>query len=333
MTKYNKVCLVCTNFGSRKDGIGHYSSHLAEELSKLGYELKVFSHQVSENRWSRFTSFHMTVNLCKALFSRTPVIVEYPFAEYNPLIVLPLFVLSIINKKVVISLHEYFRVNRFRKKIIDIIIACFPTFLVTDDEVATFLKSKGKNVFKRPIPSNIANKSEICPSKHPGRFVYFGLVNHAKAIQEMLEGWERFDEGQNFELHFITSSDISPFLHYKHVKFLHNVPDDVVDQELKEAEVIVLPIRPFVHVNNASFVAGVERGCVPLGVFGEEVKADAFISLDHYEADDFLHAFRQVARMEPSEMQKKRESLSPIISTLPTFANGAQVYHQVLNIL
>lgn len=331
INKKTTITLVCSNLGSHSDGIGHYAYNLTKELESLGYIVHVCSSNIPKSRLKRLISFYMILNVLKATFNRDRVIIEYPFTEINPIIVIAFFLLSLKKRnKVIISLHEYDRVGKLRRMIIDSLIALFQYFLVTDSKLEQTLQRKGKNVCLRHIPSNIEDFINIPVKKKNNRFVYFGLINHTKAINEMLEGWVEFNTTKAFELHVVTSSELPSLPVESNISYIYNASNEEVDQELKEASYIILPIRPTVNRNNASFVAGVYRQCIPIGAFDSSIFNEHFLQMDSYTVDDFVNVFRKASSLAEQDVTERRHYLMLQKNRLPSFELCAQTYDKML---
>lgn len=321
---------VCANYGSRKDGIGHFAFNMANAIkSKLAKSdsLRVLTDNISESKFVRVISLRMTWQLLRAAFNRKKVVIEYPFTEYSPLIILPLFIMALHKREqIYISLHEYFRSTKGRKVVINVFISLFKNFLVTDEETRDYLAKKGKKVRIRQIPSNILNIEDAGYIRKNNRYVYFGLINHSKAITELVNAWYSFNNERYNELHIVTSSDTEGIEEKCGLHIIHNAPDDLVDKELKEATFIMLPIRPLVHSNNASFMAGVARYCIPVGVFSKDIEDFSFISAKSNSEGDILEALQISANIPVGEIAERIERISEISQNLPSFNKSAEVY-------
>lgn len=327
------IDFICANYANRKDGIGHYAYNVVDSL-RNHIKVRVISGEIKDNKLRRLFSLTMTKCMLKTLFNRKITIIEYPFAEYNPIVVFMFLLLSIVKRrKVVVSLHEFFRVNFLRKFVIRMMIRQFDVFLITDEKTKSYLESKSKTVYKRSIPSNITCLEKGENPKRKERYVYFGLINHSKAIEETIAAWKLFNVDKNCELHIISSSNTSWIPKEGDIKVISNAPDKLVDSELQQAGFILLPIRPEVNVNNASYFAGIARRCIPIGMFNENLDTESYIVLKDYSVLGILEGLKESKNLSCKEYIRRQKRIEEIAVTLPSFTNVAATYLKCISTL
>ena len=133
------IHIICNNANSKKDGIGDYSYNLY--LSFLRVEdLEVCIHSAdsgTKGKIDQLSSMKMSKlfeQVSNQIRPRDIVIIEYPFKECNVLIVRSLkkFRDTISRQRgyLVLSLHEYGRVNFLRKYIIKQFIQSFNLYFI-----------------------------------------------------------------------------------------------------------------------------------------------------------------------------------------------------------
>lgn len=290
--------LICNNYGQKYDGIGDYSKKIYGDIVE-----KVFTSNTKVGcKFSRVFDCGMTKAIIKATYyayrnNSKNIIIEYPFVEWNPLICIPMIILKFIclakDKKLIIGIHEYNRVNFFRKIVIIFIALIANKILVTEKANYNSLKILNKKILKIEIPSNIDFYNKIS-SKKTNQFIFFGMVNKAKAFQEMLEGWDLFNQLNSYKLVIVTASKLERIAIHKNVEYLYNAEDNVVAEKLLESTYAILPIRPNIDEKNATYKAACLAGCIPIGIFCEEYrKLDFIVNMEKYTKEEFYEKFKE----------------------------------------
>ncbi|WP_299393639.1 hypothetical protein [uncultured Gelidibacter sp.] len=302
---------VCTNYGSSKDGIGHFTSKIVKALRKTS-ALKITRYSAETHHLSKlqlFFSMRMTselLRLKRALQNNSDenyIILEYPFVEYNPLFLVVLY--SIKSKKkrkpiIVISLHEYSRTKLFRKLFIKLLIPISDIVLYTKEEdVKPFLNSK--TIFKkRIIPANIepSHRKTITPSTSV-HICFFGIINfQTKEITPMIQAWEQYLEknGDNrIVFHFITSSLHPDIKENKSLKYHFDLDDDEVSTLLHDMHCMILPLKPNISTNNGSLAVCCRHECLPVSVFDTRYFKDDFgLRMKNYSVAEFVTVYETI---------------------------------------
>lgn len=317
-----KIINICSNYGSYKDGIGSYSKNMIEQIkkNKTDIEFYIFSSDTTKlNKIERFFSLKMTKNILYALRKikqeKVDIVnIEYPFIEWNPLILLAYKILvekCIKNKvKVVISLHEYTRVNFFRKKVIEFMVKRADTVLVTQEDVKEKLSSICKEIYIRNIPSNIPLNLDLeLKEKNMKQYVFFGLINKSKAFFEMIEGWKKFQcKNKECELIIITSSDVSIKEYEKYnIIVKKNLSENKIGQIMAEAGYCILPIKPNVGYNNATLKTATLFKCIPIGKFNKTIEKEYefFVNMTDYTKNDFFNALTYTVGMKEIKIKQQ----------------------------
>ncbi|GMB01654.1 glycosyltransferase [Pelosinus sp. IPA-1] len=303
-----KLAFVCSNYGSIQDGIGHYCSKIVEKINEIypAYTVKVFTgNTLGSGKTSLVISLAMTVALfrsaCSVIYGRTNcVIVEYPFYEWNPMILLAIWfnkvALWISRGKLIISLHEYKRANFLRQYMIRHILAISDIIFATEPQDIAGLIHCKKIIYQRYIPSNI--EPNVRSFEHrfkPNSFCYFGLISKTKAFEEMLEGWKTFNRKGIYELHICTSSD---YVYLIDDMMKYNISVHLRCNEREVSEILsmcdfgILPIMPCVSTNNATLKAILVHGCIPIGKIDPECDEfeKLFIKMESYHPSAFAVA-------------------------------------------
>jgi hypothetical protein len=334
------IHIICNNANSKKDGIGDYSYNLY--LSFLRVEdLEVCIHSAdsgTKGKIDQLSSMKMSKlfeQVSNQIRPRDIVIIEYPFKECNVLIVRSLKKLrDTISRQrgyLVLSLHEYGRVNFLRKYIIKQFIVSSDVVLVTDKHTKTIIEREfAKPVFLRTIPSNIFENPIEGIEKNRKVYIYFGLITKAKAIDNMLQAWKKFNVNNQNTLYFLTSSSFTNDYEQDGVKFLANLEKKDVVRYFCMAGFCVLPIIPCVSAINASYKTALLYGCVPIGHFDEEISQEEFcINVDGTSVDDFLHGYHIAQSLGDSEYKRKVS----IIESMPhpTFENTVKEYMEAID--
>lgn len=296
----NNIAIVANNYGKSHDGIGAFSKVTTCFFSSnLTY--KVYTSICSENdsKIKRFLTLGMTRCLIKCknhINEYQGILIEYPFVEWNPTILIAFQLLRSKSRKkeakIILSLHEYRRVNRLRKEVIRFMAKRCDLVLVSNKEMMNDIVTLNSNVCVRGIPTNIYGHATPKNADSMNKFVFFGLINGTKAFDEMLNGWDEFNKNNKYKLYIITGSIIKGLERHKNVVYIHNADNDTIFQIMNNCMYCVLPVKPQIDEKNATFKTGAIAGCICIGKFSEEFsKEDFLINMKNYTADDFYNAF------------------------------------------
>ena len=300
-----KIASVANNYGKSHDGVGAYAGVQGEELSKYA-DVSVYTSECryEESKLRKFFCMGMTKQLFKVTRdckNYDVVLIDYLFVEWNPLILLPIIILNRSRKKngckLVISLHEYNRVNSLRKKMIKTICKKADMVFVADDTLKKSIQGFCKKIVIRPIPSNVFNESIIESNvpKDKNVFVYFGLINKAKAFDEMIDAWDLFNEDGNKQLIVISGSSIQGLEKHKNVAYRYNLTDNEILKIMMKCAASIVPVIPEVDMKNTTFKTSCITGCVSIGKFCEDYRKLKFvIPMEEYNVQDFVDAFSKV---------------------------------------
>lgn len=302
-----KIAYVCNNYGDIKDGIGVYAKKICEEFQKdSDYELSVFTSSTLELSFiKKFLSLKMTKEMLKikSKYKKEKydyILIEYPFVEYNPLILVALKKIRHSigkNTKIILSLHEYGRVKKLRKWIIRKLVKNSDIVYITLEDDLKYLRSKFKKVqFKlRTIPSTICD--DVVGPKRKNHYTFFGLVNKSKAFDEMIQGWKAFNNSRNNVLNIITSSDLDTNDFGADIKVYKSIPDHDVARLFNESQFCILPIIPEVSYNNGTLKACCLYSNIAIGKISELLNGKIeFINMCDYSIKSFIKAFEESAQ-------------------------------------
>ena len=317
-----KLLIIANNINGNIDGIGKHARMLAGEFSNRGHYVKVLSASSGFGIWGSIFTFGMSVVMLKAIFivlckRFDYVIIEYPFKEHNPLIVLihPLlyYAAHIRQIRVAFSMHEYDRVHVLRKRVIDVFLHYSDLIFITERKYfERFPKCYNKirlrtllNQFECNIYTKEFNRDRFC---------YFGLVNPSKAFKEMLDAWNVFNANREYQLDIISASDLSDWnlSQYPNVVYHHNLCGDDVVKVMSECAFSIIPVLPDIGLNNSSFVSAIQCGCIPIGKFGETLNSKSFvIGLNSYKQDEFVTTLKNVVEIEKEKfVQMSKDCVS-----------------------
>ena len=294
-----RILVVCNNANGNEDAVGKHGKMLSEQFVKMGHESVVLSGKSGFGKYFSFLTLIMSWVLFKAAFYTIKrkydfVIVEYPFKEHNPLIVLFYLLLfgttKLSHTKLLLSMHEYDRVNVLRKKVLDVFMRFSDWIFVSEEKYLNKFGHLSKKMSIRSIPNHI-----VCERKdkvyNPHAFCYMGLVNKSKAFGEMLKAWESFNEkGENI-LDIISSSDLSEWHleRYKGIRYHHNITNAEMVDVMFSCAFAIVPILPEIGYNNSSFVSAIQCGCLPIGKFGVSLKDNQFaLNVMDYSVDSMV---------------------------------------------
>ena len=333
-----KIVIICTNYSSNQDGIGHYAYNLSKELGKINeIEVEIISGNTEKfDKISKIKSKVMiesinnfVKNNRSNIDTNTYFLIEYPFLEWNPLVLSSLLKLRRLCKnnrsKVIISIHEYKRVARLRKVFTDILISISDYIMVSDIETYKILKKKSKPILIRDIPSNIpiTEKKE----KEKNLFCYFGLINKSKCFNEMINAWKLFNKDGKYKLNIYSSTDIEINEMEKfNIRYFKNLEDEELSKELWKCKYCVLPIKPGIDLNNGSLKAVAQHECLPIGIFSNESLSDIGINIEDnfYTEENIAVALGKPINLSDKQYKFKVDKLAKFGNKY-SFKNNAQV--------
>lgn len=243
-------------------------------------------------------------------------IVEYPFMDWNPITLLALIYLkkSFKNSKIILSIHEYYRVNVLRRKAVDLLISIAHGYIVTDSNL--YEKINGEKIL-RSIPSNILKEKSVEEIKRDSKsYCYFGLINKSKAFNEMIEAWKIFNKDKSYNLNIYTASEIDiENLEKYNIKVIKGLNNRELSIELQKNSFMILPIIPNIDSNNGTLKAAVEHGCIPIGIFSNNMEPlGVNISSQSYSIENIKEALENSLILNKKEENLKLENYSESFS-------------------
>lgn len=310
-----KIASVANNYGKSHDGVGAYAGAQGEELSKYA-DVSVYTSECryEESKLRKFICMGMTKQLFKVAReckNYDVIIIDYLFVEWNPLILLPISILNRRRKKngckLVISLHEYNRVKSLRKKMIKSICSKADLVFVADETLKKSIQAFSRRVAIRPIPSNIYNKAIIESHVHKDRnsFIYFGLINKAKAFAEMLEAWDLFNAEEKYKLYVASGSNVQGLEKHKNVVYKYNLSENEILELMMRCTVSIVPVIPEVDMKNTTFKTSCITGCLSVGKFCAEFSNLSFtIPMQDYNVQEFINVFNSVNSLNDNEIDR-----------------------------
>ncbi len=301
------IAYVCNNYAKTYDGIGDYAQKIYPRLQRaLGERLQLYTFLCPKTNIVKRIFEGQTYATFKRLYKdvqagaiRT-VIIEYPFVAVNPRF------LSLVKKmktrygvNIVLSLHEYSRVARFRQKIIEKLVGYSDIVLVTQDCDKHPLQTlfPVKKFYLRGIPSNIEGECLPCADKRG--YVYFGLVNSAKAFEEMIGAWKRVQAQLQEDLYVVTSTplDATDWEKYR-IRYLYDRSGGEVAEIFTKTKFCILPIKPFVAENNTTLKTALQFSNVVIGKFAPEMQGLGGVEIQEYTISGIADALLESAGLE-----------------------------------
>lgn len=307
-----RILLICNNYDSTRDGLGKYTKIMQNEFKNFPDVENVYvetGYTDDSNKLKMIFSMEMSKSISRSIqkikkFNINYVIVEYPFQEYNPLIIVQYKRLANIckkcNAKLAISIHEYIRAKSIRKKVIDFMSSNSDITFITDEATQNALKGKAKQIFKRDMIGTVFPKENILSSKKDGSFIYFGLVNRSKAFLEMINAWNEFNIDGKYHLKIITSSDISGYniSEENNIEIYHNLSEEEVAALFTISSYAIVPIIPEVSTVNGTFKVAALFGCICIGHFSESLsKLNFVIDIDGYDLVSFKEGLNKASSL------------------------------------
>ena len=312
------VISIANNYGKSYDGVGAYaeavSSHYCDSI-RFRFFTGDCRPDVSPVKRIFNTGMHKAFS-CAVQYCRSTkvdyAIVEYPFVEWNPVVVRDMEELSSVLHafagKLVLSVHEYERLNPIRKKVVELLAERSDSLLVTSKETGEAL-ARFCGIYKvRVIPSNIDVPGMVSTVGERTGFVYFGIVNKAKAFDEMLTAWDSISTHDG-ELSVITASDLGDIeTHHNDLRYYKGLDDEEIVNIMTSCVCCVLPILPVVDGKNTTFATAVRCGCLCIGRFCQEYAELPFtICVDDYSPAALAEAFVRVSMLSSSDISRMRD--------------------------
>lgn len=308
------ILIITSNMGSINDGVGGYANYLADAFCKLPEVQNVYKESGETDSFGKkqmVFSMEMANAIKRAIYKVKngkvdTVIIEYPFKEYNPIII-PLISslkkeLHKRNGKFILSLHEYFRAKKIRKIVMRKLVKMADYVFVTEKRIQNYFKQSKTNVYIRDIPSIIPvewqkNENKVFKKR---KFIYFGLVIANKAFSEMIEAWKIFNKDGKYELDIMTSSDIILNEDEKYnIRLYKNLNDAEIAIRMKNATYCILPIKPEIGMYNTTFKTATRSGCTIIGIFNEKFKNEKFaVDIKSYSTDDFVKGLKYASNLD-----------------------------------
>jgi len=296
-----EIIIIANNIEGDSDGIGKHARIVAEEMNtRDGINARIFTGTTTSfGVLKRVVSLEMhkafrhAIDYIKNNKVNT-VIVEYPFNEFNSIVIADYKMLKRVcsntGTKLALSMHEYDRVKPLRKLVITSFLRESDLVFVSEPHYQETLKKYNKNIYLRTIPNHIPEVNGI--EKDRNRFAFFGMVNKAKAFNEMIEAWKIFNVDNKYTLDIVTGTDIEIENSDQYgINLYIKEEDKRVAKILSRDAYAFCPIKPNVSFNNSSFVSGCQCGCVPIGVFNKELSnIDFAIRMNSYFVQDFIEA-------------------------------------------
>lgn len=342
------ILIICNNYDSMRDGIGKYAKLLSDAFEESGFIEEVLcstGYTDDSSITKMLFSFQMSQALVRALSLLEKkkidiVLFEYPFQEYNPLIIWLYQLLK--NKckkkaaKLVLSIHEYRRANTLRKKVVDFMAKRADLTLVSDLISQSELLKKSNTIYLRNMIGNIFPMCEPEFEMKKDDFLYFGLVNRSKAFKEMLDAWHIFNKDKKKKLTIITSTELKPDLLTEGIEIKSNLPEKEVGEYMSSSRYMILPILPEIATVNGTFKTAALFGCICIGHFSEELKTKRFIvETECYEADKLAAGFKkayELGKEEKQEMFYKARSYGEIFTPQAAVQELMELFRQKLKI-
>ena len=314
-----KIIEIACSISGDLDGIGKHARLVTEEFQKREdvEEIKLLSGNTAGfNKVQLIFSIEMYKALSEAISHIKEkkydcVIVEYPFNEYNPIIIWKYIELKNICRKrhclLALSLHEYDRVKELRKIVIRKFVRCSDFVYVSEPYYLKKLKKMNNSLFLRTIPNHIPVLYRKKADNSKENFVYFGFINSSKAFNEMIKAWDKFNVDKRFVLNIVTATKIDfDVVEHKNIKLYIGLDDEKASEIMWNSLYSIVPVLPYVGFNNSSFVSTLQCGCIPIGKFGDSLKEEKFlIQAKNYEVESLIEVFNYAINMSEQEMREK----------------------------
>lgn len=320
-----KITFICTNYNSIKCGIGMFTHNLRKELQKYKainitlingntFHLKGVKKVISLEMTNEILNY--IKNNKNKKDQRIDFIVEYPFMDWNPITLLALIYLkkSFKNSKMILSIHEYSRVNILRRKVVDLLIFVADGYIVTDSDL--YGKIDGQKIL-RSIPSNITKENSIKKIERNFKsYCYFGLINKSKAFDEMIEAWKDFNKDKIYNLNIYTASEVNiENIEKYNIKIFKGLENKELSKELQKNSFMILPIIPNIDSNNGTLKAAAVHNCIPIGIFSSNLNSlGVNIKAQNYTVENIKLALEDSLILNKKEQTLKLEEYSETFS-------------------
>lgn len=312
-----KVLIIANNIVGNFDGIGKHARIVGAEMNKQGVVVEYSTGMtLKKSRFGLFVSLEMSKAYLKAMskiirVNFDYVDIEYPFNEYNPLVLVMHFFLWVVSRfvqtQVAFSMHEYDRVNPLRRFMIKCMLPFTDLIFISEDKYFKSLQRYSAKMHLRIIPSHgisyVPNSKDF--SSH-NCYCYFGLVNKSKAFDEMLQAWDEFNVEGKYHLDIVTITDLSEWNleSHKGVIYHYNLSDADAGIILSKCVFSIIPVIPNIGYNNSSFVSTIQCGCIPIGKFNDSLKNEEFvINVKSYDVSDFVAALYESQKYDMYEVK------------------------------
>lgn len=314
-----KITHIVNNFGKTYDGIGAYAKVMYDNLPK-GVEEVVYSAvcRESKNKFKYMFNFGMTKEIFRCVKNffadkADVVLIEYPFMEWNPLILIPIYCLFMKCRRykipLIISLHEYGRTHCLRKLMSRQICKIADHVFVTTEEMKKDITEFSSRVSIRNPPSSIWNKEVMQQdiTKDYNSFSYFGLITSAKAFSEMMSAWDIINKERKNHLYILSGSFLENIeKQHTGVTYIYNADDATVLRTLRQCTYCFTPIKPEVDSKNSSFKTATVAGCICIGRFCNQMaKLPFVVQMDGYQVENFTTAVESLANLSNAMIDEK----------------------------
>ena len=333
------IVFICTNYNSIKCGIGMYTFNLVQEFEKIkDINIEIIEENTFEfSKIKRFFNINILKKIIKYINKnkenkkqKLNFIIEYPFMDWSFFNLIGIFLLKkyFKNSILILSIHEYDRVSYFRKKATEFLMKISDKFIITDENLKKILPNK--EILLREIPSNIKKVNLLKPViKLENNYCFFGLINKAKAFDEMLEAWKKFNLSKNYILNIYTSSNIEvKSLEEYNIKVFKDLNNEELSIELQKNSFMLLPILPNINSNNGTLKAAATHGCIPIGIFSNSINFLGVNILDKkYTIQNIEKALEETLKI------NKKEEISKLKKYSINFSfenNSKKIYKNLL---
>lgn len=312
-----KIAEIANNYGKPHDGVGAYAKVIVSNFS--GYvNVDVFSSICvsTDSALKKLLSRGMTKEINKVqknISNYDAVIIDYPFVEWNPFIIFAYKRLCSNahkeRKKIIASIHEYNRVNQFRKKVIEFLVKKADLTLVCNEELKKSLSPFSNNIKIRDIPTNIYSPVTQC-SFSRNNYVFFGLINGSKAFVEMLAGWDEFNNMGAYHLDIITGTQIEiDISKHNNIKVTYEAEDNHIMQIMSSCAFCILPIIPEIDSKNTTFKTASLARCISIGKFSASFSSfDFVLNMPSYTPQEFVKTLKKTQALTDLDICEKRSA-------------------------
>lgn len=313
-----KILIIANNIEGNHDGIGKHARIVGHEIKDMGHEVEY----CSGTTWNKGKAGKiLSVQMIRAFISATIkmlkdnydyIIVEYPFAEYNPFVLFFHWLLFILSRftetRIAFSMHEYDRVSPLRRMIIDGFLPFCDILFVTENKYFKELSKFSSKMHVRTLASQgLPFIQGLKDYSRKNSYCYFGLVNKSKAFQKMLDAWDKFNDRGLYTLDVVSNTDLTEFQLEQHrgITYYCQLSDQDAGKVLSKDVFAIIPVVPAIGFNNSSFVTFSQCGCIPIGKFNSDLKEEPFlIHCKSYDLLDFCDALQESQKIQADELKK-----------------------------